>query len=212
MIFDFSIDRGGTFTDIYCEVTSEPPSVHIMKLLSVDPQNYEDAPTEGIRRLVSELTGKKIERGMKIPTDQIRSIRMGTTVATNALLERKGEKVCLLISKGLKDCLEIGNQSRPNIFDLEIKKPLPVYEQVIEVNERIRTLAKDEDKTESILALNGQRYVVDTPLDLQDLKEKLTHLKQKTKIDSLAVVLMHSYALNSHELAVGKLAKELGFS
>jgi len=109
MIFDFSIDRGGTFTDIYCEVTSEKPSVHIMKLLSVDPQNYEDAPTEGIRRMVAELTGKKIERGTKIPTDQIRSIRMGTTVATNALLERKGEKVCLLISRGLKDCLEIGN-------------------------------------------------------------------------------------------------------
>jgi len=68
MIFDFSIDRGGTFTDIYCEVSTVPPTVHIMKLLSVDPQNYDDAPTEGIRRLVSELTGKKIERGSKIPT------------------------------------------------------------------------------------------------------------------------------------------------
>lgn len=84
------------------------------------------------------MTGVEIIRGTKIPTSKIRSIRMGTTVATNALLERKGDKVCLLISKGLRDCLEIGNQSRPNIFDLEVKKPSPIYEQVIEVHERIR--------------------------------------------------------------------------
>ena len=69
---------------------------------------------------------------------------MGTTVATNALLERKGDRVCLLISKGLKDCLEIGNQSRPNIFDLEIKKPLPIYDHVVEVNERVRPVNQSE--------------------------------------------------------------------
>ena len=96
-----------------------------------------------------------IERGTKIPSKCIRSIRMGTTVATNALLERKGEKVCLLISNGLRDCLEIGNQSRPNIFDLEIKKTLPVYEQIIEVEERIRPVHKYENRSDSILALNG---------------------------------------------------------
>jgi 5-oxoprolinase (ATP-hydrolysing) len=109
-----------------------------MKLLSVDKANYDDAPTEGIRRIISSVTGVEIIRGTKIPTSNIRSIRMGTTVATNALLERKGDKVCLLISKGLRDCLEIGNQSRPNIFDLEVKKPSPIYERVIEVHERIR--------------------------------------------------------------------------
>lgn len=76
---------------------------------------------------------------------------MGTTVATNALLERKGEKVCLVISKGLRDCLEIGNQSRPNIFDLEIRKPLPIYEHVIEVEERIRPTLKAEDSQQEVI-------------------------------------------------------------
>ena len=113
MLFDFSIDRGGTFTDIYCEMTNQETGEkqsHVGKLLSVDPQNYADAPTEGIRRILSEYgsTGE-IARSEKIPTQQIRSIRMGTTVATNALLERKGDKVALLISEGLKDSLEIGN-------------------------------------------------------------------------------------------------------
>ena len=92
-----------------------------MKLLSVDPQNYADAPTEGIRRILCEVTGRDIPRTEKIPTDQILSIRMGTTVATNALLERKGDRVALLITEGLRDVLLIGNQSRPKIFDLEIK-------------------------------------------------------------------------------------------
>jgi 5-oxoprolinase (ATP-hydrolysing) len=92
-----------------------------MKLLSVDPSNYKDAPTEGIRRILQEVTGKDIPRQQKIPTEQITSIRMGTTVATNALLERKGDRVALVINEGLKDVLLIGNQSRPKIFDLEIK-------------------------------------------------------------------------------------------
>lgn len=80
-----------------------------MKLLSVDPNNYKDAPTEGIRRIISEITQNEIPREVKIPTEQIKSIRMGTTVATNALLERKGDRVALLISKGLRDVLYIGN-------------------------------------------------------------------------------------------------------
>ena len=137
MLFDFSIDRGGTFTDIYCEITdavSGEHHSHVSKLLSVDPLNYADAPTEGIRRVISHYGSLgDIPRNQAIPTDEIRSIRMGTTVATNALLERKGDKVALLISAGLKDTLEIGNQSRPKIFDLEIKTPTPVYEQVVEI-------------------------------------------------------------------------------
>ena len=95
-----------------------------MKLLSVDPSNYKDAPTEGIRRILSEVTGKEILRSQKIPTGQIKSIRMGTTVATNAQLERKGDRVALVINEGLKDVQLIGNQSRPKIFDLEIKVSL----------------------------------------------------------------------------------------
>jgi 5-oxoprolinase (ATP-hydrolysing) len=125
--FSFSIDRGGTFTDIYCEVSDSAGLVthaKVMKLLSVDPSNYKDAPTEGIRRILSEQTGREIPRTEKIPTGQIRSIRMGTTVATNALLERKGDRVALMISQGLRDVLYIGNQSRPKIFDLEIKVSL----------------------------------------------------------------------------------------
>ena len=134
MIFDFSIDRGGTFTDLYCEVTQgDKKFVEVMKLLSVDLNNYSDAPTEGIRRIISKYSQNEIPRDAKIPTLQIKSIRMGTTVATNALLERKGDSVCLLITKGLRDTLEIGNQSRPSIFDLEIRKPDTLYEHVIEV-------------------------------------------------------------------------------
>jgi len=121
--FSFSIDRGGTFTDIYCEVLEggHVREAKVMKLLSVDAANYKDAPTEGIRRILQEVTGRELPREAKIPTDQIKSIRMGTTVATNALLERKGDRVALLISEGLRDVLLIGNQSRPKIFDLEIK-------------------------------------------------------------------------------------------
>ena len=137
MQFDFSIDRGGTFTDIYCEVSNTQTGEHqpyVSKLLSVDPLNYADAPTEGIRRVLSQFGSHgEVPRDTIIPTDEIRSIRMGTTVATNALLERKGDKVALLISEGLTDTLAIGNQSRPKIFDLEIKAPTPVYERVVEV-------------------------------------------------------------------------------
>ena len=137
MLFDFSIDRGGTFTDIYCEINNTATGEHqsyVSKLLSVDPLNYADAPSEGIRRVLSQYgTLGEITRDQQIPTNEIRSIRMGTTVATNALLERKGDKVALLISAGLRDTLEIGNMSRPKIFDLEIKTPTPVYERVIEV-------------------------------------------------------------------------------
>lgn len=140
MKFDFSIDRGGTFTDIYCEMTENNcRSATVMKLLSVDPMNYQDAPTEGIRRILEKHGGYgQIARDDKIPTDKINSIRMGTTVATNALLERKGDRVALLITKGFRDTLQIGNQSRPSIFDLEIKTPLPVYEKVFEIDERVR--------------------------------------------------------------------------
>ena len=112
MAFSFSIDRGGTFTDIYCEVHNPDGSTQaskVLKLLSVDPNNYKDAPTEGIRRLLSMYTGKEIPRTEPIPTAQIRSIRMGTTVATNALLERKGDRVALMINEGLRDVLAIGN-------------------------------------------------------------------------------------------------------
>ncbi|KAH0238890.1 hypothetical protein KCU71_g24368, partial [Aureobasidium melanogenum] len=119
----------------------------VIKLLSVDPQNYDDAPLEGIRRLLSKFTGKDIPRGEPLDTTKIESIRMGTTVATNALLERKGEDIAMVVTKGFKDCLEIGNQSRPNIFDLAIKKPEVLYKRVVEIEERVTLEDYAEDPT-----------------------------------------------------------------
>src|ERR1700748_642327 len=123
----------------------------VIKLLSEDPTNYPDAPLEGIRRLLSHFQGKEIPRGEPLDTSKIESIRMGTTVATNALLERKGEDIAMGVTKGFKDCLEIGNQSRPNIFDLAIRKPDVLYKHVVEVDERVtlEDYAEDPERTES---------------------------------------------------------------
>jgi len=130
----FSIDRGGTFTDVFCQEGSGKQ--HVLKLLSIDPA-YKDAPTEGIRRVLEIITGNEHPRDKLVDTSRIASIRMGTTVATNALLERKGDRCALVTTKGFKDLLHIGNQSRPNIFDLEIKCPGVLYEHVVEVDERV---------------------------------------------------------------------------
>ncbi|CBI30581.3 unnamed protein product, partial [Vitis vinifera] len=137
----FCIDRGGTFTDVYAEIPGQSDG-RVMKLLSVDPSNYDDAPIEGIRRILEEFTGESIPRTSKIPTDRIEWIRMGTTVATNALLERKGERIALCVTQGFKDLLQIGNQARPRIFDLTVSKPSNLYEEVIEVEERIELLLR----------------------------------------------------------------------
>ncbi|GFR70171.1 5-oxoprolinase [Elysia marginata] len=130
--FQFAIDRGGTFTDVWARCPNG--KVRVMKLLSEDPANYPDAPKEAIRRIIQQETKSD---GIWIDTSQIDWIRMGTTVATNALLERKGEPMALVITKGFRDLLHIGNQSRPNIFDLEIVSPEHLYEDVVEVEERL---------------------------------------------------------------------------
>ncbi|OAQ97969.1 hypothetical protein LLEC1_00534 [Akanthomyces lecanii] len=116
-----SIDRGGTFTDVHASIPEREDI--ILKLLSVDPANYQDAPTECIRRVLELATGQILPRGEPLDLYHFESIRMGTTVATNALLERKGERVALITTKGFRDLLTIGNQSRPNIFDLSISRP-----------------------------------------------------------------------------------------
>ena len=132
------LQRGGTFTDCVGNPgTGKMEDDIIIKLLSEDPSNYKDAPQEGIRRLLSKFTGKEVPRGQPLDTSKIESIRMGTTVATNALLERKGERIAMVVTKGFKDCLEIGNQSRPKIFDLAIRKPEVLYEKVVEIDERV---------------------------------------------------------------------------
>ncbi|QIW98729.1 hypothetical protein AMS68_004247 [Peltaster fructicola] len=147
-----AIDRGGTFTDCVGNPGSgKMEDDVVIKLLSVDPENYDDAPLEGIRRLLSKFTGKEIPRGQPLDTSKIESIRMGTTVATNALLERKGEDIALVVTKGFKDCLEIGNQSRPNIFDLAIRKPEVLYKKVVEIDERVtlEDYAEDPERNQT---------------------------------------------------------------
>ncbi|PWN53395.1 hypothetical protein IE53DRAFT_338833 [Violaceomyces palustris] len=144
-----AIDRGGTFTDCLGRIPStepgKPPRDIVIKLLSHDPANYQDAPREGVRRILQIATGKKIPRGEKIDTSQVEYIRLSTTVATNALLERKGERHALVITKGFKDLVQIGNQSRPSIFDLAIRKPEVLYSGVLEVDERVTLVGYSSD-------------------------------------------------------------------
>ena len=140
-----AIDRGGTFTDVLAVIPGQ--SEYVFKLLSVDPGNYDDANIEGIRRVLEYTSGKEIPRGELLDTSGVESIRLGTTVATNALLERKGVRTALVTTEGFKDLLYIGNQARPDLFDLNIRKPGVLYEKVIEVEERVTLPAYSDDAT-----------------------------------------------------------------
>lgn len=211
--FQFAIDRGGTFTDIYCKCPSGKEIV--MKLLSVDPANYSDAPMEGIRRILEQETGRSMPQGQPLDTSVIDWIRMGTTVATNALLERKGERMALVITKGFRDLLHIGNQARPKIFDLEIVVPEVLYEEVIEVDERVvieqDTCGLDiSAKTNTITSTTSEKLLEWNPIDKGALKADLQRILDKG-ITSLAVVLMHSYMFEGHEKEVGDMALSMGF-
>ena len=212
--FRFAIDRGGTFTDVYCEVHdkgSDNREIVVEKLLSVDPNNYKDAPTEGIRRILERFLKKDFPRDQKIDTSNIVSIRMGTTVATNALLERKGEKTALFITKGFKDLLHIGNQSRPDIFDLVLSKPHKLYEEVVEVEERILPRKKATEESENIhRGSDGVFYEILHPLDIDKVREQLQEIRDKG-FKSVAIVFMHSYAYTKHEDEIGEIAAEIGF-
>ncbi|KAI1762039.1 Hydantoinase B/oxoprolinase-domain-containing protein [Hypoxylon sp. FL1150] len=220
-----AIDRGGTFTD--CVGTLNGKDV-VIKLLSEDPANYDDAPLEGIRRIMSHFEGREIPRGEALDTSRIDSIRMGTTVATNALLERKGEKMALVVTKGFADCLVIGNQSRPKIFDLAIKKPDVLYEHVVEVDERVtledyaedpeRALSKADAKAGSpeaasadlVMGLSGEAVRVLQRPEEGSIREQLQSIRDKG-IKSIAVCLMHGYTFPDHEALVGRIAREVGF-
>ncbi|MCK5915885.1 MAG: 5-oxoprolinase, partial [Deltaproteobacteria bacterium] len=213
--FRFAIDRGGTFTDVYAEVPGEP-GVMVVKLLSEDPKNYPDAPREGIRRIISAVKGREFS-DMELPTADIEWIRMGTTVATNALLERQGARSALLVTKGFRDILQIGNQDRPKLFDLEIKKPELLYEAVLEVDERLRLLKNDAESqrlrqpgARIVAGVTGEEFLVLKEPDLEHLRTELKVLK-KQGIESLAIVLMHAYAWPGHEILLGELAREAGF-
>ncbi|KAK5116887.1 hypothetical protein LTR62_006608 [Meristemomyces frigidus] len=222
-----AIDRGGTFTDCVGNPGSGKMEEDvIIKLLSVDPQNYDDAPLEGIRRLLSRFGGQEIPRGQALDTGKIESIRMGTTVATNALLERKGEGIAMVVTKGFKDCLEIGNQSRPNIFDLAIRKPEVLYKKVVEIDERVtlEDYAEDPERhqtevkaaensgehAELVRGLSGEVVrILRRPQDDQ-IREQLQGVYD-SGLRSIAVCLMHGYTYPKHEALVGKIAKDIGF-
>ncbi|PYH93099.1 5-oxoprolinase [Aspergillus ellipticus CBS 707.79] len=214
-----SIDRGGTFTDCICKVPGAEDIV--VKILSVDPKNYEDAPTEAIRRVLEIYYGKSIPRRTGLDTKDIEWIRMGTTVATNALLERKGERTALLITAGFRDLLEIGNQSRPIMFDLSIRRPESLYSDVFEVDERVALrnctdtdlrgidLSSPEAQNE-VTGTSGETVQIIKSLDLQATEEYLRKI-YADGFRSLAVCLMHSYTFPDHELQIRALAQEIGF-
>ena len=184
--WQFYIDRGGTFTDIVAKTPQGKIIVH--KLLSENPEQYEDAPIQGIRDLMG------VEKNEPIPTADIEVVKMGTTVATNALLERKGDRVVLLINKGFKDALRIGYQNRPDIFARQIVLPSMLYETVVEVDARYDA--------------GGNEL---KPVDIEKVSQDLQAV-YATGIRCCAVVLMHGYRYPNHELQVGQIAKEVGFT
>ncbi|RLA71649.1 MAG: 5-oxoprolinase [Epsilonproteobacteria bacterium] len=188
----FAIDRGGTFTDIYAEYDG---TIYVEKLLSVDPANYSDAPREGIRRLLKKVMGIDSPKEA-VDTSSVEWIRMGTTVATNALLEHKGAKTALLITEGFKDLLRIGYQNRPELFALEIMQPVMLYGRVVEIAERM-------------IVKNG-KFVVEKALDLKSVEVTLKNLRDEG-YESVAVVLMHAYGDNTHEKKIKTLAEAVGF-
>lgn len=212
--FRFAIDRGGTFTDVYCEInnkTTNDRQIFVEKLLSVDPNNYKDAPTEGIRRILQTHLKREFPRDEKIDTSNIVSIRMGTTVATNALLERKGERTALFITKGFKDLLHIGNQSRPEIFDLVLSKPHKLYEEVVEVEERVLPVQEGVEESKNVqMGTDGKKYNIIQAINEDSVRQQLQEIKDKG-FKSIAIVFMHSYAYPGHEDKVGEIAAEIGF-
>ena len=184
--WQFWIDRGGTFTDIVAK--RDDGSLFTHKLLSENPDHYQDAAIQGIRDVMG------LDGDQPLPTEQIQTIKMGTTVATNALLEHKGEPLVLLITKGFQDALRIGYQNRPDIFAREIILPEMVYEDVIEVEERL-------DASGNVIA----------PLNQEQVREDLQRAYDKG-IRSCAIALMHGYRYPQHEQQIAEIAQELNFT
>jgi 5-oxoprolinase (ATP-hydrolysing) len=183
--WEFWVDRGGTFTDVIGRRPDGRLVTH--KLLSENPEAYRDAAVHGIRHLLG------LKAGEQIPSERIAAVKMGTTVATNALLERKGDRTLLVITKGFRDALRIGYQARPKIFAKHIIKPDMLYERVVEVDERVLA-----DGT------------IERALDLDAVRVALTQAKADG-INAVAVVLMHAYRYSDHEQKIAALARELGF-
>ena len=183
--WQFWIDRGGTFTDIVA--CSPDGCIVTRKLLSENPGRYQDAALQGIREILQVPAGTPIDAG-------IDSVKMGTTVGTNALLERKGEQVALVITRGFKDCLRIGYQNRPDIFALNIRFPEQLYRTVIEIDARVTAHG------EVLSALNAD----EARSQLQELYDQ--------GLRSLAIVLMHAWRYPEHELQLADIARQTGFT
>ncbi|MEG4319830.1 MULTISPECIES: hydantoinase B/oxoprolinase family protein [unclassified Microcoleus] len=183
--WQFWIDRGGTFTDIVAQKPDGKLVIH--KLLSENPDRYTDAAVQGIRDILG------IGAGESIPAGDIAAIKMGTTVATNALLERKGDRTILLITKGFGDALRIGYQNRPNIFARHIVLPEMLYDRVIEVAERY--------------SARGEELIAVNPEFVPSLQQAYDD-----GIRSCAIVFMHGYRYSDHEKQVAQIAREIGFT
>ena len=180
--WQFWVDRGGTFTDIVARRPDGTLATH--KLLSENPQLYRDAAVAGIRHLLG------LAPGATITPDRVECVKMGTTVATNALLERKGEPTLLVATRGFRDALRIGYQERPRIFDRHIVLPELLYSRVIEARERV-----DADGS------------VVQPLDEAHLRERLWAAFD-AGLRSVAIVFMHGYRYPAHEKAAAALARK----
>jgi len=184
--WEFWIDRGGTFTDIVARRPDGSIATH--KLLSENPDQYRDAAVAGIRHLLG------VAPGAPIPGEKIEAVKMGTTVATNALLERKGEKTLLLITRGFRDALRIAYQNRPRLFDRNIVLPELLYSKVIEIDERI-----------------GARGEVLAPLDIDAARRELAAAYDQG-YRSVALVFMHGYRFTEHEKLAAEAAQAAGFT
>lgn len=192
----------------------------MFKLLSLDPRNYRDAPTEGIRRVLSHYRGVSLPRDEPLDISDVDSIRMGTTIATNALLERQGERVALLTTKGFRDILVIGNQARPHIFDLSVHKLQNLYDTVVEIDERV-TMEEylenpekqpiDVDADDALVTVStGEPVRILKKPDLGVIRTQLEELRQQG-FNSLAICFIHSYLFPDHENQVASLARSMGF-
>jgi 5-oxoprolinase (ATP-hydrolysing) len=214
-----AIDRGGTFTDAWAEIPGRQEHI-VFKILSISPDEYDDAPTECIRQILEIASNTSIPKGSLLDLDQIESIRMGTTVATNALLERKGDRVAFLTTKGFGDILFIGNQTRPDLFDLSVRRLAQLYETVVEVDERVTIegasevpsddAADDSSDPALVKGHTGEVVRIIQKPDLATVRGDLEKLKAQG-YENIAIGFMHSYTYPEHELQVANLATEMGF-
>lgn len=191
--WEFWIDRGGTFTDVIGRSKKQPELLLVTKLLSESPGQYADATIEGMRRLIALAEkGHDADTGSGLE-GKIAVARMGTTIGTNALLQKRGDRCALITNRGFKDALRIGYQNRPDIFALAIKLPEMLFEKAVELQGRFDAEGNELE-----------------PLDLADAEKQLQELLA-SGIKSIAIVFMHAYRFDKHEKAVKDLALRLGF-